>query len=83
MVVIDRAEADRAALAFALPRRLGSAVTRNRVRRRIREICRDLAKSDQLPEVSYLFTIRGDTSHMSYNTLRDHVVAAVCKATAA
>jgi ribonuclease P protein component len=69
-----------AAVAFALPRRVGSAVTRNRVRRRLREICRDLTQSGELPVASYLFTARGDCTKVEFATLRRHVATAVQRA---
>jgi ribonuclease P protein component len=83
VVVMERPSADRAAVAFALPRRVGSAVTRNRVRRRLREICRDLTQSGELPVGSYLFTTRGDCTQIRFTTLRGHVLTAVQRANGA
>ncbi|MFM7062722.1 MAG: ribonuclease P protein component [Actinomycetes bacterium] len=80
VVLVDRPSAERAAVAFALPRRVGSAVTRNRVRRRLRAACRELTLRGEFPVGSYLFTVRGDCTVIGFITLRDHVAAAVGRA---
>jgi ribonuclease P protein component len=44
-------------VAFAVSRRVGSAVVRNRVRRRLREGCRQLAREGALPAGAYLVQV--------------------------
>lgn len=41
---------------FAVPRAFGSAVRRNRARRRLRALCRDRARRGVLPSGMYLLT---------------------------
>lgn len=80
VICLPRPGAARPGVAFALPRRLGGAVVRNRCRRRLRSICVDLTKSGELPVMNYLFTVRNDMERLNHTTLRQHVVRAVERA---
>jgi ribonuclease P protein component len=65
-------------VAFAVGRRVGPAVVRNRVRRRMRAIARDL----DLPAGAYLISADPDTVNLDFSTLQQHVAAAAAEATA-
>ncbi|MFM7069630.1 MAG: ribonuclease P protein component [Actinomycetes bacterium] len=80
VVAVPRLDATRPAVGFALPKRVGSAVARNRARRRLRAICRELVRSNELPAASYLFTVRNDLSMISAPELRQHVLGAIERA---
>jgi len=67
-----------ARVAFVVGRRVGSAVVRNRVRRRLRAIARDL----DLQPGAYLLTVDPGVVGLGYDELHHHVAAAVGKATA-
>ncbi len=56
-------------IAFAIGRKVGNAVTRNRLRRRLREILR----SHALPVGDYLIGVRPEASQMSFVQLQQHV----------
>ncbi|MCS7207705.1 MAG: ribonuclease P protein component [Dehalococcoidia bacterium] len=55
---------------FAIAKRLGKAVERNRLRRRLREILR---LSPLTPGWDILVVAKGDAVHQTYHTLRDDV----------
>jgi ribonuclease P protein component len=71
----DGAEAP--AVAFAVGRRVGSAVARNRVRRQLRAVVAELAPD--LAPGTYLVAYRG-TADRAFATLRDDVRRAVAGA---
>ncbi len=58
--------------AFAIPRSVGNAVVRNRIRRRIRAILADLAGSDppRLEGGDHLIRVTASIDHWSHHTLR-------------
>ncbi|MDQ4070774.1 MAG: ribonuclease P protein component [Actinomycetota bacterium] len=64
-------------VAYAIGRRAGGAVVRNRVRRRLRAITREVRA--QLRPGAYLFRASAPASSLSYRDLR----ATVCQALAA
>lgn len=45
-------------VAFAVPRKVGNAVVRNRIRRRLRAVLQSLAAQGQLPGGAWLFIVR-------------------------
>lgn len=45
-------------VAFAVPRKVGNAVVRNRIRRRLRAVLQSLASRGQLPNGAWLFIVR-------------------------
>lgn len=59
----------RVAVAFAISRRLGGAVTRNRLRRRLRSLMAEV--EDSLRDGSYLITAGFHATELSYDDLRD------------
>lgn len=68
---------ERPAVAFALPRTVGSAVVRNRLRRQLRAAARSLQEDGLLPPASYLVIVRPAARGATMTTLRDHLAAAV------
>jgi len=66
-----------ARVAFAVGRRVGPAVVRNRVRRRLRAAAREL----DLPPGAYLVAAAPETVELSYPELQRHLTVAVRKAT--
>ena len=63
-------------VAFALPRRLGTAVFRNRLRRRVRAALDDL----DLGPGTYLVTVQPPAAELPFPQLRGHVADAVAEA---
>ena len=61
-----------AQVAYALPRQLGSAVIRNRIRRRLREAVKTLDRETPsgLPAGLYLIGTRRGIGHPTYSDLR-------------
>lgn len=66
-------------LAYALGRKLGPAVVRNRVRRRLRAAAHELAVSSGLAPGAYLVTVSPRAAEASYVTLRDDLAACAAK----
>jgi ribonuclease P protein component len=64
-------------IAFALSRDLGSAVARNRLRRRLRAVCRDLERDGRLPAGDYLVRAGAEALALDPAALADAVGAAV------
>lgn len=64
-------------VAFAVPRAVGSAVVRNRVRRRIRSTLSCLADSGRLTPGAWLFIVRPGAAILSFVELDDVVTRAV------
>ena len=58
-----------ALVAYAVPRAAGPAVTRNRLRRRLRAITRDL----DLRPGTYLISARPGATELSFDELTQHV----------
>jgi len=56
-------------VAFAVPRAVGSAVERNRVRRRIRAIVTDMATSEQMTTGAWLFIVRPGAQALEFSEL--------------
>jgi len=66
-----------ARVAFAVGRRVGPAVVRNRVRRRLRAAAREL----ELSAGAYLVAVDPAAVDVDYHDLRQHLAVAVRKAT--
>ncbi|MGC8499131.1 MAG: ribonuclease P protein component [Acidimicrobiales bacterium] len=66
------------AVAFAVGRRVGSAVARNRIRRRLRAALRELEAT--MPEGLYLIKCDIGTSDLTYEELRTHLREGVRRA---
>jgi ribonuclease P protein component len=73
MVARPDPAAEGPSLAFSVPRRVGSAVTRNRVRRQLRELLRDAERENRLPAGDYLLIVTPGASDADFVTLRGHI----------
>ena len=60
---------DVAAVAWAIPRRVGVAVTRNQVRRRLRAILADEHRVAPLPAGAYVFHVDPPAAALSFGEL--------------
>lgn len=74
-IVCLNEETGSASVAYALPRRLGSAVERNRVRRRLRAILRN--EVEALAPGWYLISVSPPGASASYDELRGWVLTAL------
>src|SRR5690606_22507821 len=63
---------DRPCVAFAIPRRVGGAVVRNRIRRRLRAVFAEGAGGAIGPG-AYLVAVRPGADQLTYRALSDHV----------
>lgn len=63
------------AVGYTVARRHGSAVERNRMRRRVRSVVAELGTA--WPAGHYLITLEAPVATMAYEELRDHVERAV------
>ena len=68
-------------VAFAVARRAGGAVVRNRIRRRLRAACRDLAVRDALPAGDYLLGAGPEAAARPWPELVADLEATVARAT--
>jgi ribonuclease P protein component len=76
----DAAAGQAARVAFAISRRVGNAVVRNRLRRRMRSIMTSLDRSEQgLAPGAYLLSVRPEAAELSHAQLAE-LVAAACAA---
>jgi ribonuclease P protein component len=75
-------DASSARVAFAIGRKVGNAVVRNRVRRRLRAILRELDRSEGpgLVPGAYLVSVRPEAATLPYQRLTDHVTTACARA---
>jgi ribonuclease P protein component len=64
-------------LAFAVPRRVGTAVVRNRVRRRLRAGFAELAAAGAVPSGTYLLGVGPEATVHDGATLLGHLRAAL------
>lgn len=69
--------------AYGVGRKVGSAVVRNRVRRRLRAAALDIARARPLPAGAYLVTVRPEAARLPYRELRRQLDQACAAATAA
>jgi ribonuclease P protein component len=60
-----------AAIAWAIPRRVGVAVTRNRVRRRLRSVLADEHRSVPLPAGTYVFHVDPPAADLRFGELSE------------
>jgi ribonuclease P protein component len=75
LTVVHQAGPDHARVAFAVSRRVGSAVVRNRLRRRLRALWRDLTP----PTGDYLILTTPAAAGVSFAELGDHLRAAMAR----
>ena len=65
-------------VAYAIPRVVGPAVVRNRIRRRLRAIMVDLARRPQgVPVGDYLVRVSPGAAGSSHDELRQHLTGAI------
>lgn len=69
------------AVAYAVARRAGNAVVRNRIRRRLRPVIVDLAATGRLPAGSYLVSATAAAAELPSADLRAALETAVSVAT--
>ena len=65
----------RARFAWAVSRKVGGAVVRNRLRRRLREAVEALARADQVPPGAYLVSVAPEAAALPYEELKENVAA--------
>jgi ribonuclease P protein component len=67
---------DAVRIAYAITRRVGGAVVRNRLRRRLRALCADLQRSGQvaLPAGALLISVGPEAARRTPDELRNDVV---------
>lgn len=68
-----------AAIGFSVPRSYGSAVQRNRLRRRLREILREAERVGALPQRWYLVSVAGTCRELGYAELRRWLTRALAR----
>jgi len=78
---LAEAGATRPRVAFAVGRPVGSAVVRNRVRRRLRGALADLASDGRLPTGTYLVSVGPEAARAAYLDLNSMLIDAVRAAT--
>lgn len=71
----------RPCVAFAISRKVGSAVVRNRLRRQLRDEVASLARAGRLPTGAYLVGLDSTAVSVDGPTLRGHLRAALGLAT--
>ncbi|MCB1029126.1 MAG: ribonuclease P protein component [Microthrixaceae bacterium] len=76
-VISAPSSAARPRVAFALSRKVGTAVTRNLIRRRLRALMSEAEQQGRLPINDYLIVGAPAITTLSYPQLRDHLSAAV------
>jgi ribonuclease P protein component len=84
-VVYLPAPAPPARVAYAINRKVGNAVARNKVRRRLRAIVGELDRETVggLPAGTYLLTVRPEVTSLPYRDLADRVRSGCTAVTAA
>lgn len=70
-----------ARVAFAVSKKVGTAVVRNRVRRRLRPVMGELDASGQLLPGGYLIGVRPEVVGLASADLRHHLTRAIRSAT--
>lgn len=72
MVFVVRESSQRPAVAFAIGRKVGGATVRNRLRRRLRAVSRELVHEGRLPTGWYLVIAAPSAGELSYEVLGEH-----------
>ena len=66
-----------ARVGYAIGRRVGGAVVRNRLRRRVRAVLAELDRTDQIPPGAYLVGAEPEAVQMTFAELRDSLHRAI------
>lgn len=69
-------EGERPRFAYGVGRAVGTAVVRNRVRRRLRSAALEVTRAQGLPPGAYLVTVRPGVTGLDYPSLRRDLDAA-------
>jgi ribonuclease P protein component len=69
MIVCDADSADRTQVAYAISRRVGTAVRRNRLRRQLRALLAGFDKGGSLPSSRYLVICQPQAAHLDHSGL--------------
>jgi ribonuclease P protein component len=69
MIVSPLPDPEVTRVAYAIGRPVGTAVHRNRLRRRLREVVADCDRVGRLPSASYLMICRADARHLDHSEL--------------
>jgi ribonuclease P protein component len=77
VVRLDREQADRPGVAFAISRKVGGAVVRNRLRRQLRVAASAATERGILPPGWYLVMVAPGAGGSSMTTLSGHLEAAI------
>ena len=80
-VIAAPSDAARPRVAFALGRKLGPAVTRNLIRRRLRHLLSSLEQGGELPTMDYLIIGSPGIATLTFEQLRAHLSRAIVAAT--
>ena len=83
MTVTHVAGGDQVRVAYAIGRRVGPAVARNRLRRRLRAAVREIQRDEGLAPGAYLIGARADAIGRPYRELRADLTAALVAAAGA
>lgn len=70
---IDRGDGGPPRVGFTVTKKVGNAVTRNRIRRRLKEACRVYAGGDMAVGRDYVIVGRREILHISFDTLKDEL----------
>jgi len=73
MIVSQDSDASTTRVAYAVGRSVGTAVQRNRVRRRLREVLRIRDAASRMPASTYLFICRPLSTSLTFSELADAV----------
>lgn len=73
LATIDGTDIDDAEVAFAIGRQFGTAVERNRARRRVKSALRELDAERSLPHGAYLFRPNRSVLHCAYADVQSSV----------
>ncbi len=77
LIALPDSELDHPRVAYSVRRAYGSAVRRNRARRRLRSVCRELDAAGALPPGLYLITPQRDLAHLDHAQLTTCIADAV------
>ena len=82
MTVVHVAGGDQVRVAYAIGRKVGPAVARNRLRRQLRAAVREIHRDGGLVPGAYLVSARSDAVGRPYRDLRSDLAAALAAAAA-